>query len=73
MIGVGLETTPELVSKGATEGLKFLPAVDTIKTELERLRKLGVNVQIVLIHEGTANGANAVNGNAPAALERTGN
>ena len=64
---MGLETTPELVSKGATDGLKFLPAVDTIKTESERLRKLGVKVQIVLIHEGTANGTNAVDGNAPTA------
>ena len=63
VIGVGLENTPELVSAGATAGLKFLPAIDTIRTESERLRKQGVRVQIVLIHEGTANGQNAIDAN----------
>lgn len=62
VIGVALETTPELVSKGATEGLTFLPAVDTIKKESERLRKLGVRVQVVLIHDGSASGQNWVDG-----------
>ncbi len=62
VIGVGLESTPELVSKGATEGLKFLPAIETIKAELARLSKQGVRAQIVLIHEGTADGSNAIDG-----------
>jgi 2',3'-cyclic-nucleotide 2'-phosphodiesterase (5'-nucleotidase family)/predicted AlkP superfamily phosphohydrolase/phosphomutase len=65
VIGVGLESTPELVSAGATAGLQFLPAIDTIKTESERLRKLGVKVQIVAIHEGATLGDNAVDGRAP--------
>lgn len=65
VIGVGLETTPELVSKGATEGLTFLPAIQTIRTESERLRRQGVRIQIVLIHEGSAEGQNAVDGISP--------
>ena len=56
VIGAGLETTPELVSAGATAGLTFLPAAERIQAESERLRRLGVRVQVVVIHEGTANG-----------------
>ena len=52
VIGIELENTPELVSAGATAGLKFLPEAETIRTESERLRQMGVRVQIVLIHEG---------------------
>jgi len=63
LIGIGLESTPELVSAGATAGLKFLPAINTIQTESEKLRRQGVKVQVVLIHEGTALGSNAVDGN----------
>lgn len=65
IIGAALETTPELVSKGATAGLTFFPAADEIANESERLRKLGVKVQIVLLHEGSALGQNAVDGTAP--------
>jgi len=65
VIGIELKETPELVSAGATAGLNFLDEVATIKTESEKLRKLGVKIQIVLIHQGTANGRNAVDGNAP--------
>jgi 2',3'-cyclic-nucleotide 2'-phosphodiesterase (5'-nucleotidase family)/predicted AlkP superfamily phosphohydrolase/phosphomutase len=60
VIGAALETTPELVSAGATAGLKFLPAAPAIQAESERLREAGFPVQVVVIHEGTANGANAV-------------
>ena len=63
VIGIELENTPELVSAGATAGLKFLPAIETIQTESEKLRKKGVRIQIVLIHEGSAVGRNAVDGN----------
>lgn len=63
VIGAGLEDTPELVSAGATEGLTFLPAGPALKAESERLRKRGVKVQVVVIHEGTANGVNAVGAN----------
>ncbi|MGP1675124.1 MAG: bifunctional metallophosphatase/5'-nucleotidase, partial [Candidatus Limnocylindrales bacterium] len=65
VIGAGLETTPELVSAGATEGLTFLPAAPRLKAESERLRRQGVKVQVVVIHEGTANGVNVV-GTKPA-------
>ena len=64
VIGAGLEDTPELVSAGATEGLTFLPAAPRIRAESERLRRRGVKVQVVVIHEGTALGQNTV-GNTP--------
>ena len=70
VIGIELKKTPELVSAGATAGLKFLDEIDTIKTESEKLRKQGVKVQIVLIHQGTANGPNAVDGNAAGPVGR---
>ena len=60
VIGIGLEDTPELVKAGNTDGLSFLPAIETIKAESRKLRRKGVNVQIVLIHEGSALGSNAV-------------
>jgi 2',3'-cyclic-nucleotide 2'-phosphodiesterase (5'-nucleotidase family)/predicted AlkP superfamily phosphohydrolase/phosphomutase len=63
VIGAALEETPELVSAGATEGLTFLPAAERIAAESRRLaRREGVRVQIVVIHEGTALGRNAVDG-----------
>jgi 2',3'-cyclic-nucleotide 2'-phosphodiesterase (5'-nucleotidase family) len=65
VIGIELKETPQLVSAGATAGLKFLDEIETIKKESEKLRKQGIKVQIVLIHQGTANGRNAVDGNAP--------
>ena len=60
VIGAELENTPELVSAGATEGLRFDPEVPAIKAESERLRKAGVRVQILVIHQGTNNGTNTV-------------
>ena len=63
VIGAALEGTPELVSAGATAGLTFLDEGPRIKAESERLRRLGVRVQVVVIHEGTALGANPI-GNA---------
>jgi 2',3'-cyclic-nucleotide 2'-phosphodiesterase (5'-nucleotidase family) len=64
VIGIDLKETPELVSAGATAGLKFLDEIDTIKKESEKLRKQGVKIQVVLIHQGTTTGTNAVDGNA---------
>jgi 2',3'-cyclic-nucleotide 2'-phosphodiesterase (5'-nucleotidase family)/predicted AlkP superfamily phosphohydrolase/phosphomutase len=64
VIGAALESTPELVSAGATEGLEFLDEGPRIAAESERLAQMGVNVQIVVIHEGTSSGANPV-GNTP--------
>jgi 2',3'-cyclic-nucleotide 2'-phosphodiesterase (5'-nucleotidase family) len=65
VIGAELQTTPELVSAGATAGLKFLDEASRIHAESERLRAQGVQVQVVVIHQGTADGLNAV-GTAPA-------
>ena len=64
VIGIELSSTPELVSAGATAGLNFLPEADTIRAESEKLRQQGINVQVVLIHQGTANGQNPI-GNTP--------
>lgn len=64
VIGAGLKDTPELVSAGATAGLTFLDEAPRIAAESERLRKKGVKVQVVVIHQGTANGANPI-GNTP--------
>jgi len=63
VIGAELQSTPELVSAGATAGLTFLDEATRIKAESERLKALGVNVQVVVIHQGTANGLNPI-GNA---------
>jgi 2',3'-cyclic-nucleotide 2'-phosphodiesterase (5'-nucleotidase family) len=64
VIGAELAQTPELVSAGATAGLTFLDEGPRIKAESERLRKQGVNVQVVVIHQGTSTGLNPI-GNAP--------
>jgi 2',3'-cyclic-nucleotide 2'-phosphodiesterase (5'-nucleotidase family)/predicted AlkP superfamily pyrophosphatase or phosphodiesterase len=64
VIGAELKETPELVSAGATAGLTFLDEATAIKAESERLRQLGVRVQLLLIHQGTANGSNAIDGKA---------
>ena len=63
VIGIELKQTPELVSAGATAGLEFLDETETIRAESEKLRRQGVKIQIVLIHQGTATGQNAVDGN----------
>jgi 2',3'-cyclic-nucleotide 2'-phosphodiesterase (5'-nucleotidase family) len=62
VIGAELENTPELVSAGATAGLTFLDEATRIHAESERLKAMGVNVQIVVIHEGTAAGQNRAGG-----------
>jgi 2',3'-cyclic-nucleotide 2'-phosphodiesterase (5'-nucleotidase family) len=64
VIGAGLKNTPELVSAGATAGLTFLDEAPRIAAESERLRKRGVKVQVVVIHQGTNVGLNPL-GNAP--------
>ena len=60
VIGSVVKTTPELVSASATAGLDFLDEAPRIAAESERLRQQGVRVQVVVIHEGTANGTNTV-------------
>ena len=63
VIGAELQSTPELVGAGATAGLTFLDEAPRIKAESERLKAQGVNVQVVVIHQGTADGLNPT-GNA---------
>jgi 2',3'-cyclic-nucleotide 2'-phosphodiesterase (5'-nucleotidase family) len=63
VIGIELQDTPELVSAGATAGLAFLDEAETIRKESEKLRRQGVRIQVVLIHQGTSLGENAVGGN----------
>jgi 2',3'-cyclic-nucleotide 2'-phosphodiesterase (5'-nucleotidase family) len=60
VIGAALENTPELVSAGATEGLQFMPVVPAVQAESEKLRKEGVRVQILIIHDGSNLGSNAL-------------
>ena len=63
VIGIELKETPDLVSAGATAGLKFLDEVETIRAESEKLKRQGVRIQIVLIHQGAAVGQNSIAGN----------
>jgi 2',3'-cyclic-nucleotide 2'-phosphodiesterase (5'-nucleotidase family) len=63
VIGAELQNTPELVSAGATAGLTFLPEAERIKAESIRLKRAGVRVQVVVIHQGTNDGVNPI-GNA---------
>jgi 2',3'-cyclic-nucleotide 2'-phosphodiesterase (5'-nucleotidase family) len=66
IIGATVKTTPELVRAEATEGLEFIDEAEGIARESERLRRRGVRVQIVVIHEGAVLGANRID-NRPAA------
>jgi 2',3'-cyclic-nucleotide 2'-phosphodiesterase (5'-nucleotidase family)/predicted AlkP superfamily phosphohydrolase/phosphomutase len=65
VIGAGLKNTPELVSAGATEGLTFLDEGPRIAAESRRLERRGVDVQVVVIHQGTADGQNAAGQTEP--------
>ncbi|MDP9463399.1 MAG: 5'-nucleotidase C-terminal domain-containing protein, partial [Actinomycetota bacterium] len=62
VIGADVKNTPELVSAGNTAGLLFLDEATRIHDESERLRAMGVKVQIVVIHQGAAVGANVIDG-----------
>ena len=66
VIGSVVRNTPELVKPGNTAGLTFLDEAERIERESARLRRMGVKVQVVVIHEGAVAGANRVDGN-PAA------
>ena len=61
VIGIELENTPELVKAGNTRWLRFLPELQTIRRESERLRRDGIRIQVVLIHDGSNVGSNRVN------------
>ena len=62
VLGSTVRNTPELVRADATEGLVFLDEAKRLKKESEKLRRQGVKVQIVVIHEGASAGANRVDG-----------
>ena len=66
VIGAELTETPDLVSAGATAGLTFQPEAEAIAAESQRLKDLGVLVQVVVIHQGATLGQNAVDGTPPA-------
>jgi 2',3'-cyclic-nucleotide 2'-phosphodiesterase (5'-nucleotidase family) len=51
------------VRADATAGLEFLDEAQRIREESARLRRRGVRVQVVVIHEGAVLGSNAVDGN----------
>jgi 2',3'-cyclic-nucleotide 2'-phosphodiesterase (5'-nucleotidase family) len=58
VIGSTVRITPELVRADATAGLVFLDEAERIRRESAKLRKRGVKVQVVVIHEGAVLGAN---------------
>ena len=64
MIGATVRTTPELVARRRHRGLVFLDEAERIAARVAKLRQQGVKVQIVVIHEGAALGANAIDGRA---------
>jgi 2',3'-cyclic-nucleotide 2'-phosphodiesterase (5'-nucleotidase family) len=66
VIGSVVRNTPELVKPGNTAGLEFLDEAERIERESARLRRMGVKVQVVVIHEGAVAGANRVDGNPSA-------
>ena len=66
VIGSIVRNTPELVKPGNTAGLTFLDEAERIERESARLRRMGVRVQVVVIHEGALAGANRVDGLAAA-------
>jgi 2',3'-cyclic-nucleotide 2'-phosphodiesterase (5'-nucleotidase family) len=66
VIGSVVRNTPELVKPGNTAGLTFLDEAERIERESARLRRMGVKVQVVVIHEGALAGANRVDGNPSA-------
>ena len=57
------------MSANATAGLTFLDEATRIKAESERLKALGVNVQIVVIHQGATVGLNPIGNAAGAAWD----
>lgn len=65
IIGATVKNTPELVAAGNTAGLSFLDEAERIERESNILRARGIKVQVVVIHEGAADGNNAVDGTLP--------
>ncbi len=51
-IGMTLEGTPDIVSPSGVEGYEFRDEADTVNALVPRLKKMGVEAIVVLIHEG---------------------
>ena len=64
VIGATVRATPELVRADATAGLVFLDEAERIARESRMLRRRGIKVQVVVIHEGAVSGSNALDGTA---------
>ena len=64
VIGATVRATPELVRADATAGLVFLDEAERIARESRMLRRRGIKVQVVVIHEGAVSGSNALDGRA---------
>jgi 2',3'-cyclic-nucleotide 2'-phosphodiesterase (5'-nucleotidase family)/predicted AlkP superfamily phosphohydrolase/phosphomutase len=69
VIGAALEVTPEMVKPANVETLTFLPAAPAVIAESQRLADLGVKVQVLVVHEGSAVGQNPVGNVAGIAWE----
>ena len=70
VIGSVVRNTPELVRAGRHAGLAFLDEAERIERESARLRRRGVRVQVVVIHEGAVAGANRVGDQPAGAVDR---
>ena len=51
-IGETLEGTPEIVTPAGVQGLTFLDEADTVNMLVPRLKQIGVEAIVVVIHEG---------------------
>ena len=51
-IGMTLEGTPEIVTPAGVAGLSFRDEVDTVNKLVPKLRALGVEAIVVMVHEG---------------------
>jgi 5'-nucleotidase len=65
-IGMTLKATPTIVTPTGVAGLKFVDEADTVNALVPRLRWLGVDAIVVLVHQGGfqngAGNANDING-----------
>ena len=69
VIGATVRTTPELVARGRHRRPRVPRRGGADRARVAHLRRQGVRVQIVVIHEGAVLGANAVDGNPAAPWE----
>ena len=60
-IGMTLEGTPGIVTPAGVAGLTFKDEADTVNALVPRLKGLGVNVIVVLVHQGGFQAATAPN------------